>query len=350
MVTKFFRFGHRIFKITMPEDMICPENFDLFCIQKSEACTNGPDAAYCNLAGVCEIAEKDSDGTTEQHSDEIFSIEYLLEFTDDIGRIASEVLKRKVTGSPEVIRDNLHVLYTEEGECRLIRIQGAPVPYAVSIQEKAKFYHVYVDRAIGWLLESDPAFAALLSLERHMIEDGAMILHSAYMCWKDMAVLFSAPSETGKSTQSGLWEKYRGTRQVNGDRSLLIYERVTQEQSQANCEQRMAEQSLVNHEQGCWMAYGWPVCGSSEICHNEAFPIKAIVMLKQAKENHISRLKGLQALRLVMEQITINSWNREFQMKAMDQIDLLLREIPVYLLECDMSEDAVVCLEKVLEA
>lgn len=330
MVTKFFRFGHTDFKITMPEDMICPENFDLFRIQEREACggENG-----CGTDFVCEN-----------------TVEYLLEFTDDIGRIAGEVLERKVTGSPEVIRDNLHVLYTEEGECRLIRIQGAPVPYAVSIQEKAKFYHVYVDRAIGWLLESDPAFAALLSLERHMIESGAMILHSAYMCWKDMAVLFSAPSETGKSTQAGLWEKYRGTRQVNGDRSLLIYERVMQEQSQANCEQGMAEQSLVNHEQGCWMAYGWPVCGSSEICHNEAFPIKAIVMLKQAKENRISRLKGLQALRLVMEQITINSWNREFQMKAMDQIDLLLREIPVYLLECDMSEGAVACLEKVLES
>ena len=49
-----------------------------------------------------------------------------------------------------------------------------------------------------------------------------------------------------------------------------------------------------------------------------------------------------------MEQITINAWNSEFQMQAMDELEVLLREIPVYHLECDISEDAVRCLENVL--
>lgn len=151
-----------------------------------------------------------------------------------------------------------------------------------------------------------------------------MILHSAYMCYEDTAVLFSAPSETGKSTQAGLWEKYRGTWTVNGDRSLLI------------------------REEDGWYANGWPVCGSSEICNNKSYPVRAIVMLSQAKENRISRLKGLEALRKVMEQITINAWNSEFQIQAMDELEILLKEVPVYRLECDISEDAVRCLENVL--
>ena len=68
-------------------------------------------------------------------------------------------------------------------------------------------------------------------------------------------------------------------------------------------------------------------------------------MLKQAKENKVYPLKGFSALREVMEQITINTWDREFQLKVMDQLEVLFEEIPVYMLECDISEDAVKCLE-----
>ena len=69
---------------------------------------------------------------------------------------------------------------------------------------------------------------------------------------------------------------------------------------------------------------------------------------RSAKENRISRLKGLEALRKVMEQITINAWNSEFQIQAMDELEILLKEVPVYHLECDISEDAVRCQEHVL--
>ena len=136
--------------------------------------------------------------------------------------------------------------------------------------------------------------------------------------------MFSAPSETGKSTQAGLWEQYRGTRQINGDRSLLV------------------------REKDGWYAYGWPICGSSGICHNESYPIQTIVMLYQAKENVINRLGPAAAMKKVMSQITINMWNMEFQMEVMDLIQQLIAEIPVYELGCDISEDAVACLERVL--
>ena len=157
-----------------------------------------------------------------------------------------------------------------------------------------------------------------------MIDTEAMIFHSAYMNYQNSAVLFSAPSETGKSTQANLWEKYRGTYTVNGDRSLLI------------------------REKDGWYAYGWPICGTSEICRNEVYPVRAIVMLKQAKENKAYPLKGFQAMREVMEQITVNSWDTEFQIKVMDQLEILLSEVPVYRLECDMSENAVKCLEELI--
>ena len=71
-------------------------------------------------------------------------------------------------------------------------------------------------------------------------------------------------------------------------------------------------------------------------------------MLKQAKENKAYPLTGFSAVREVMEQITINAWDREFQITVMDKLDQLLREVPVYRLECDISEDAVRWLEKII--
>ena len=40
--------------------------------------------------------------------------------------------------------------------------------------------------------------------------------------------------------------------------------------------------------------------------------------------------------------------NYYFQIQAMDELEILLKEVPVYHLECDISEDAVRCLEDVL--
>ena len=250
-------------------------------------------------------------------------MQYHLEFTDDIQQVEEKCLTKKIAGK-EAVRETLKVFQTRDGECRVIYLAGESVPYAVSLAKGNTELQIWIDVQCNEWLKLDTVFAAMLSLEKLMISMDAMILHSAYVCYKDTAVLFSAPSNTGKSTQAFLWEKYKQTRTINGDRTLLI-----------------------RNENG-WMAYGWPVCGSSKICNNENYPIRAIVMLKQAKENKVYSLKGFRALREVLEQITVNGWDSDFQMRALDLIEELLNEVPVYMLECDISEDAVRCLESVL--
>ena len=256
--------------------------------------------------------------------DKELHMQYHLEFTQNILQVEENLLLKKVSGK-EAVRDTLKVFQTNEGECRVIYLAGEDIPYAVTLVLESKKMQIWVDEQCNEWLKLDTVFAAMLSWEKLMIDRDAMVLHSAYMCYKNTAVLFSAPSRTGKSTQASLWEEYRQTRTINGDRTLLMRD-----------------------EEG-WKAYGWPVCGSSKICHNETYPIRAIVMLKQATENKVYRLTGFSALKEVMEQITINGWDREFQMKAMDQLEILLAEVPVYMLECDISEDAVRCLEEVIE-
>ena len=157
-----------------------------------------------------------------------------------------------------------------------------------------------------------------------LIRKDEMVLHCAYVEYKGEAILFSAPSETGKTTQADLWAKHRGSRTVNGDRALL------------------------GKTGGRWTAQGWPVCGTSEVCHNESIPIRAVVMLSQAKENRAERMTPGQAFPLLYSQITVNKWNMEDHVHTLDLIDSFLREVPVYHLGCTISEEAVECLAGVM--
>lgn len=284
---KQYQFGHTTIELNMPEGMSIPENMKLF----------------------------------EVHSESVDKV-YDLEFTDQLQDIAEGFLK-KYPNCQNYMRKNMQILVAPEKECRIVRFEGHR-PYAVCIEESQEYTHVWMDNEIARMMYLDTVFSSVLGLEKVVLQKEQLILHSAYMCKDGKAILFSAPSETGKSTQANLWEKYRGTRTINGDRSLLVKE-----------------------EDG-WYAHGWAICGSSEICHNESYPIQAIVMLYQAKENTIRRLGVAESLKKVMSQITINMWNSEFQMKALDLIQELIMNVPVYELGCDISEEAVKCLENVL--
>ena len=64
-------------------------------------------------------------------------------------------------------------------------------------------------------------FLGPLALEKHVLNHGGIVLHCSYIKYKEKAILFSAPSGTGKSTQASLWEQHRGAKTINGDRALL---------------------------------------------------------------------------------------------------------------------------------
>lgn len=288
-LTTTYLVGKTIFSITMPAHLTIPPNTKLFAYDGDEA----PEVHYT----VKEVAFDAS----------------------VVNRVYEEFQPTSV-----IRREDRIILSNASRECRLIFFHGADMPYGIYIEHSENEIEILVDAGVRDMLAFDTVFLSLFGLEKQMLCHDALILHCAYMLKDGKAVLFSAPSGTGKSTQADLWEKYRGTRTVNGDKSLLY-----------------------RHEDG-WYAHGWPICGSSEICHNEEYKVEAIVMLYQAKENVIKPLRGLELVKKIMAQITINMWNMDFQLKAMDLIDELVSEVPVYELGCDISEEAVKCLEEVL--
>lgn len=221
-------------------------------------------------------------------------------------------------------RKDLSVFQTETGESRFLGILGIPGYYASYQETGTDWAEITVIPSCVQMLNIDTIFNSMLALERRMIGLNSLVLHCSYTRYLGEAILFSAPSGTGKSTQSRLWEQFRGAETINGDRGLI-----------RNVDER-------------WVVQGWPVCGSSGICCNVSTPIKAIVMLTQEKENHVKRLEGMTAFRQLFSQITVNRWNTEYVQQAMNLLDAFCGTVPVYHLGCTISEDAVKCLEQVL--
>lgn len=222
------------------------------------------------------------------------------------------------------IRSDLAVYQTFSGETRLIGIKGQDSFYACYQEISEGQVEVLLSIHEISNLHIDPLFTSMFALERHMIKRDSLILHCAYITYQGKAILFSAPSGIGKSTQAELWKQYRGSRIVNGDRALL------------------------RKIDGVWSACGWPVCGSSDICESEDTPLYTIVMLRQGETNHIERLSPIQAFAQLYAQITINQWNPAFVQRAMELIEVLIGQVPVYQLTCNMTEDAVKCLEQAI--
>ncbi len=111
-----------------------------------------------------------------------------------------------------------------------------------------------------------------LPLSHMLLKFDAFVLHGAYILVNGEAIIFSAPSGTGKSTQAELWRKHRSAAVINGDRVL------------------------VRKSAGGFTAGGIHFAGTSGICENVTAPLRAIVVLGQAKQNSLRRCTGSQAL------------------------------------------------------
>ncbi len=162
--------------------------------------------------------------------------------------------------------------------------------------------------------------------ERMLIEKGAFILHSSYIIYDGRAILFSAPSETGKSTQADLWQKYAGAVIVNGDRSIL------------------------KKENGTWYVHSLPMCGSSQICLNKSAPLDSIVLLAKAPQNMLSKANPQTALRRLYMECIVNSWREDFVNKVFDMLTDIYSSVNVYEYACTKEQDAVEVLKREIDS
>ena len=164
-----------------------------------------------------------------------------------------------------------------------------------------------------------------LALEKVLIAHESIILHASYVNYKGKAILFTAPSGTGKSTQAALWEKYKGAEVVNGDRVII----------------RKGKEG--------YEAWGIPVCGSSDICLNRTLPIAAIVYLQQGLNNHIQIMGFAERVKRLISETTISFFDHDFVERALEILQSIGAQVPCYYYSCTKDENAVVKLCNTLE-
>ncbi len=159
---------------------------------------------------------------------------------------------------------------------------------------------------------------------RMLAEHGGVVLHSSYIITqRGEALLFSAPSGTGKSTQAELWRSYAGAKVINGDRALV-----------------KAENGVT--------ANGILFSGTSGISENVTAPLRAIVLLRQSEKNEIRSVSGKEAFMRLLPQCSYYPDEEENLRIATGILAEIISAVPVYDFGCVPDESAVSALSEVL--
>lgn len=165
----------------------------------------------------------------------------------------------------------------------------------------------------------------IIGMQRMFLFRDAMILHASYIIVENEAILFTAPSQTGKSTQADLWNLYANAEIINGDRTLL------------------------KKRENTWFADGIPMCGSSNICKNKCSKIRAIIVLEQGDENRILPLSMAEKYKALLlgSQYSLQELSDGEKMHKM--IIELISQVSIVKFSCRPDASAVFELKRYLE-
>lgn len=180
------------------------------------------------------------------------------------------------------------------------------------------------DRNADWAAQmSNAEFEYNFTLQKliqQIVKKGAFCFHASAISVDGEAILFSADSGTGKSTHARLWKQFITEHQIENFND---------------------DKPIIRLKEGSYSAFGTPWCGKHGIHKNISAPIKAIVFLKQAEQNRIERIPMQQAFALTFPQIIAKKADKEHLTKILDMLDIFLRNVPVYQLHCNISDEAV---------
>ncbi len=160
-----------------------------------------------------------------------------------------------------------------------------------------------------------PALASMFS---------SSVFHASYIDLDGEALLFTAPSGVGKSTQADLWNRYKNKEIINGDKVMIS-----------------VKDDIVK-------AHGLPFSGSSNICKKRSLKVKAFVRLQKSAENKAEIIKGFKAYKALFEGCYHIDWSRDLDGKIADIAKKAAVLAPVISYRCVPDKTAVDYLENFL--
>lgn len=151
---------------------------------------------------------------------------------------------------------------------------------------------------------------------RELLRHSGIMLHSSCVEKDGVAYLFSAKSGTGKSTHTHLWiESLENTRIINDDKPALI------------C------------DNGVWYACGTPFSGKTDENLDVKVPVRAISFIHRSEKNEVKKINPVEAIGQFLSQ-TVNPKEKDLAEKMLENLDLVLKNIPVFSVGCNMEKDA----------
>jgi len=165
-------------------------------------------------------------------------------------------------------------------------------------------------------LERDAVYSAIASkLPYH----DRVALHGACISYKGKGYLFTAASGTGKSTHIGLWKRYLGEDVgiVNGDKPIFHIK-----------------------PDGTIRAYDTPWCGKEGWNRKLSADMAGICFIRQGEKNTIRTVDPEEAISLMLRQM-FHPYEPEATGLMLGLFDGIITNLPLYMLECDISEEAV---------
>lgn len=152
-----------------------------------------------------------------------------------------------------------------------------------------------------------------------VLKNGGITLHGSCISYKGNAIIFSANSGVGKSTQSKLWiEKYKQDILYVNDDKPVIY-----------------------NENNNYYVYGSPWSGKDGINTNVKVPLKAIIFIKRDCDNWIEEMSISEKMLNLTEQVYRPYYDRKLDVKAINFLSKLVIDIPIFCLHCNINYDAV---------
>ena len=159
-----------------------------------------------------------------------------------------------------------------------------------------------------------------IDLPSILLERNIGIIHCSFIEYEGQAILFVGDKQVGKSTQAGLWNEFLDADIINGDRAAVYY------------------------ENSIFYAEGIPFCGTSKICKNKKFPIKALVCPSIGNCNEIKKLSSMEAFMRIVGKFTYNKTKKSAEIIS-SLAGKIAENLPVYEYSCLKDKSAVTFLK-----